>query len=79
MAWNENRWEGSSTVTIRVCQTPVTATYIQFYKTFLSLIYKFSIEARVFAPGKPFQPGLMFSGKAIAYPSEAPFRCNTKG
>jgi len=37
MAWNENRWEGSSTVTIRVCQTPVIVTYIQFYKTFLSL------------------------------------------
>jgi hypothetical protein len=27
----------------------------------------------VFVPGKPFQPSLMFAGKAGAYPSEAPF------
>ncbi len=26
----------------------------------------------MFVPGKPFQPSLMFAGKAIAYPSEAP-------
>jgi hypothetical protein len=24
---------------------------------------------------KPFQPGLVFAGKAVAYPSEAPLRC----
>jgi hypothetical protein len=29
--------------------------------------------------GKPFQPNLMFAGKARAYPSEAPFRCSTLG
>jgi hypothetical protein len=28
--------------------------------------------ARVFFPFKPFQPGLMFAGKAGAYQSEAP-------
>ncbi len=34
---------------------------------------------RVFDPGKPFQPGLMFVSIAKAYPSEAPFRCSTPG
>jgi hypothetical protein len=33
----------------------------------------------VFVPGKPFQPSLMFAGKAGAYPSEAPFTCCTLG
>jgi hypothetical protein len=33
----------------------------------------------VFVSGKPFQPSLMFQGKAGAYPSEAPFRCSTLG
>ncbi len=28
----------------------------------------------VFVPGKIFQPGLMFVGKAGTYPSEAPLR-----
>jgi hypothetical protein len=27
----------------------------------------------------PFQPSLMFAGKAGAYSSEAPFRCSTLG
>ncbi len=35
--------------------------------------------ARVFVPGKPLQPSLMFLGEAGAYPSEAPFRCSTLG
>jgi len=43
----------------------------QCYKTFLSLVYQFLYLARVFVPGEPFQPGLMFAGKARAYPSEA--------
>ncbi len=30
-------------------------------------IYKWTQEARVFVPGRPFQPGLMFAGKARAY------------
>jgi len=28
----------------------------------------------VFVPGKPFQPSLMFAGKAGAYQTKAPFR-----
>ncbi len=28
---------------------------------------------------KPFQPSLMFAGKAAAYPNEAPFRSFTPG
>jgi hypothetical protein len=33
----------------------------------------------VFVPGKLFQPNLMFVAKAVAYLSEAPFRCSTLG
>ena len=33
----------------------------------------------MFVPGKPFQPSLIFAGKAGAYPSEAPCRCSTLG
>jgi hypothetical protein len=32
----------------------------------------------MFVPRQPFQPSLMFVGKAGAYPSEAPFICSTK-
>ncbi len=47
---------------------------------FTAVIYGFSYKAsRVFVPGKPFQPSLMFADKARAYPSEAPFRCSTLG
>jgi hypothetical protein len=31
----------------------------------------------VFVPGKLFQPRVMFSGKAGAYPSEVPLRCSS--
>jgi hypothetical protein len=34
------------------------------------------VKTRVFVPGKPLQPSLMFVGKAGAYPSEASFRCS---
>jgi hypothetical protein len=51
----------------------------QYYKRFTDVIYKFSYQAKVFAPGKPFQPSLMFVGKAIVYPNELPFRCSTLG
>jgi hypothetical protein len=44
----------------------------QPFKTFTATIYEFSLQARVFAPDKPFQPNLMFIGKAGAYPREAP-------
>ncbi len=45
----------------------------QCYKTF----YGRNLRIFVFVPGKTFQPSLMFTGKAGAYPSEAPFRCTT--
>ena len=32
----------------------------------------------MFVPGKPFQPSLMFAGKAGAYPIEAPFGRSTR-
>jgi hypothetical protein len=35
-------------------------------KLFTAVIYRFSLKARVFVPGKPFQPSLMFVGKAKA-------------
>ncbi len=35
--------------------------------------------SKVFAPGRPFQTSLMFVCKAVAYPSEAAFRCSTLG
>ncbi len=33
-----------------------------------------SLQAGVFASGKPFQPSLMFASKTGAYPSDAPFK-----
>jgi hypothetical protein len=36
-------------------------------KLLTDIIYKCSQKARVFVPGKPFQPNLMFTGKAIMY------------
>jgi hypothetical protein len=49
-------------------------TWSQFYKTFLSGICEISKYARVFVPGKRFQPSPMFVGKAGNYLSEASFR-----
>jgi hypothetical protein len=46
-------------------------------KLFTAVSYDFSKKVGAFVPAKPFQPSLMFSGKARAYPSEAPFRCST--
>jgi hypothetical protein len=43
----------------------------------LSVIYKFSYQASVFVPGAPFQPSIIFDGKAGAYPSEATFKCSS--
>jgi hypothetical protein len=37
-------------------------------KLFTAVSYDFSLKARAFIPGKPFQPSLMFAGKAGAYP-----------
>jgi hypothetical protein len=43
------------------------------------LIYDYLQLARLFVPGKPFQPSLMFFSKAKACLSEAHFRCPTLG
>ncbi len=45
-------------------------------KHFTAVIYGFSLQARVFVPGKPFQLSLVFVGNAGAYLSETPFRCS---
>ncbi len=48
-------------------------------KLFMSVIYKFLYQARAFVPDKPFQPSLMFVGKArILTKSEAPRYCLTR-
>ncbi len=45
-----------------------------YYKTFYGRNLRiFIISYIVFVLGKPFQPSLMFSGKAGAYPSEKSF------
>jgi hypothetical protein len=42
-------------------------------KLFMAVSYEFSLKkTRAFVSGNPFQPRLMFGGKARAYPSEAP-------
>jgi hypothetical protein len=46
-------------------------------KPFKAVICHCSDLINVFAPGKPFQPSLIFAAKARAYPSEAPLRCST--
>ncbi len=45
-----------------------------YYKTLNGRNLQIFVIARVFVPGKRFQPSLMFAGKAGAYPSEANFR-----
>jgi hypothetical protein len=49
---------------------------INVIKLFATVIYEFSLSARVFVPGELFQPSLMFAGKAGAYLSESYFRCS---
>ncbi len=59
-------------------QIAIKMPWGQCYKTFsVSNLRIFVI--RVFVTSKPFQPILMFSGKAGAYLSEAPLRCSTLG
>ncbi len=45
----------------------------------LVIIYKCSYKARVFVPGKPFQPSFTIVSKAGAYQSETAFRCSLQG
>jgi len=37
-------------------------------KLFTPAIFRFSYQARVFVPGRPFQLSLLFAGKAKTYP-----------
>jgi hypothetical protein len=37
-------------------------------KLFTTVIYRFSLKARVFVPGKPFHPSLMFVGTDRSLP-----------
>jgi hypothetical protein len=37
-------------------------------KLFTSVIYEILLEVKAFVPGKPFQPSLMFVGKARSLP-----------
>jgi hypothetical protein len=37
-------------------------------KTFYNRNLRIFVKARAFDPGEPFQPSLMFVGKAVAYP-----------
>jgi hypothetical protein len=39
---------------------------VNVIKLFTAVSYNFLKEARAFVPGKPFQPSLMFAGKAEA-------------
>ncbi len=43
------------------------------------IIYKWATFVRMLAPSKPFKAGIMFEGKAGAYPSRAPFRKGLPG
>ncbi len=46
-------------------------------KLFTDRIYEFLQLDRLFVPGNPFQPSLMFADKARAYLSEPPSRYST--
>ncbi len=48
-------------------------------KRFTAVSYEYSLYARVFVPGKPFQDSLVFEGMAGAYPSETTFKCSSQG
>jgi hypothetical protein len=45
-----------------------------YYKTFYGRNLRIFILSKSVFPGQPFQPSLMFAGKAGAYPSEAPLK-----
>ncbi len=51
----------------------------QTYLGLMLLNFFTALSDKLFVPGKPFQPSLMFAGKARSYPSEALFRCSTLG
>ncbi len=62
--------------TVKFYKTDLTG---QSYKSFYICNLHISVLTRAFIQGKPYQPSLMFAGKAGDYPSELPFRCCTLG
>ncbi len=54
-------------------------SWAQSNETFLSVTSEFLQLARVFVPDKPFQPSLMFGGKAGVFHIEEPFSCSSLG
>ncbi len=52
-----------------------------YNKTFYIRNFTYFCNELVFVPGEPFQPSLMFAGKARAYPSRVllGIRCPTLG
>jgi hypothetical protein len=44
---------------------------------FTAVSYDFPKKVGAFVPGMPFQPSLMFAGKAGSYLSEVHFKCST--
>ncbi len=40
--------------------------FVKFYPFFISVIYKFLYQVRVFIPGKPYQPNQRLVGKAVS-------------
>ncbi len=61
----------------KVSATTMRRIVGQFYKTFLSVIYQFSLYTGIFVPSKLFQPCLMFAGKARSLPYKVLTGTNT--
>jgi hypothetical protein len=66
-----------------ICRLESNTSKVPYETTILAAnITNVEVTGPAFVPGKPFQPSLMFAGKAYpvgAYPSEAPFRCSIVG
>jgi hypothetical protein len=55
------------------------ASRAQCYKTFYSCNLQVFVKSSVIVPGRIFELGLMFAGKAGAYPCDVPLTCTTLG
>ncbi len=61
---------GTSAPKLEGSNIATTGIRTQSYKTFfLSVVYEFSLAARVFVPGRPFQPSIVMVGKERSLPS----------
>jgi hypothetical protein len=49
------------------------------YRSIFITLAPWANPINFFTAVKPFQPSLMFLGKAGAYPCDAPFKCSTLG